>query len=107
MTLPRTPSQTVGPYYAIGAVPPAENELAAPATAALAARSAGCSTATATPITDGMIELWDAAGRDAGGGAAPTPTGAFSFVVAEAGAGPARRRTSTSSSSRAACCGTS
>ena len=68
VTLPRTPSQTVGPYYAIGLCRRAENELAAGRAVELDA--AGCSTATATPIPDGVIELWDAAGAPRGAAAA-------------------------------------
>jgi protocatechuate 3,4-dioxygenase alpha subunit len=81
VTLGQTPSQTVGPFYAIGLTWPS-NEL-------VAASSPGALELTGTlldgrgdPIVDGMVELWDGTGgRWARSGTAPN--GRFSFVVAK------------------------
>jgi protocatechuate 3,4-dioxygenase, alpha subunit len=55
----RTPSQTVGPFYAIGLCRRAENELASGGTELFGQLLDG----RGKPITDGLVELWDAAGR--------------------------------------------
>lgn len=58
MSLPRTPSQTVGPYYAIGLVRRIENELV-PANDPAAIRVTGrLLDGDEQPIGDGMIEVW-------------------------------------------------
>ena len=63
MTLPRTPSQTVGPYYAIGLCRRDRER----ARGALGAR-APCSSigrlldGEGTPIGDGLVEVWDRVG---------------------------------------------
>jgi protocatechuate 3,4-dioxygenase alpha subunit len=59
MKLPRTPSQTVGPYYAIGLCRRDESELA-PGGAEL---TGFLLDGQGEPIPDGVVELWDAAGR--------------------------------------------
>jgi len=87
VTLPRTPSQTVGPYYAIGLCRRAENELA-PRSAQGAVQLIGqLLDGEGTPIGDGMIELWDAAGRR-WGRSGTDGDGRFSFVVTKPDPGP-------------------
>ncbi len=70
MTLPRTPSQTVGPYYAIGLCRRAAEALD-PHGVELSGRLLD---GAGEPVPDGAIELWDPAGgrwgrsgTDAGG----------------------------------------
>jgi protocatechuate 3,4-dioxygenase alpha subunit len=58
VTLPRTPSQTAGPYHAIGLCRRVEHELD-PDGVELAGRLLD---GAGDPIPDGAIELWDAAG---------------------------------------------
>jgi protocatechuate 3,4-dioxygenase alpha subunit len=58
MTLPTTPSQTVGPYYSIGLARRTANELVARSDAA-ATRLRGRLLDGAGDPVDGMIELWD------------------------------------------------
>ena len=63
MTLPRTPSQTVGPFYAIGLTREVQNELAdrrGPGAVRLIGQLLD---GEGAPIGDGLIELWDPAGR--------------------------------------------
>jgi protocatechuate 3,4-dioxygenase alpha subunit len=78
----RTPSQTVGPYYAIGLCRGAQNELVSPDDPAALRLSGRLLDGQDEPITDGMVEIWDAeggrwgrSGTDAGG--------TFAFVVSE------------------------
>jgi len=56
--LPRTPSQTVGPYYAIGLCRRAEHELDPEGVELTGLLLDGAG----DPISDGAIELWDASG---------------------------------------------
>jgi protocatechuate 3,4-dioxygenase alpha subunit len=80
VTLPRTPSQTVGPYYAIGLCRRADNELA-PRSAPGAVQLIGqLLDGNGSPIGDGMIELWDAPGGRWGRSGTDSD-GRFSFVV--------------------------
>jgi protocatechuate 3,4-dioxygenase, alpha subunit len=58
MSLPTTPSQTVGPYYSIGLCRRRDNELAPDGM-----RLCGQLLDGAGEPVDGMIELWDAVGR--------------------------------------------
>lgn len=76
MTLPRTPSQTVGPFYGIGLCRRDENALDPDGIELAGTLVDG----RGEPVPDGVIELWDASGRrwgrcgtDSGGG--------FSFLV--------------------------
>ena len=87
MTLPRTPSQTVGPYYAIGLCRRVENELV-PRSAPGAVQLIGqLLDGEGAPIGDGLIELWDGAGgRWARSGT--DGDGRFSFVVTKPEPGP-------------------
>ena len=63
MTLPRTASQTVGPYYEIGLCRRPDNELAARDVAGAFELSGRLFDGEGAPIVDGMIEAWDAVGR--------------------------------------------
>jgi protocatechuate 3,4-dioxygenase alpha subunit len=80
VTLPRTPSQTVGPYYAIGLCRRTENELV-PAGESGAVRLIGqLLDGEEMPVSDGVIEIWDAACRR-WGRCGTDADGRFSFVV--------------------------
>ncbi|MGB7361662.1 MAG: protocatechuate 3,4-dioxygenase subunit alpha [Rhodococcus sp. (in: high G+C Gram-positive bacteria)] len=97
----QTPSQTVGPYLHIGLPWPDGPDVVPAGTAGLIEISITLSDGAGQPITDGMIETWqaDAAGRfdhadDPRGRARPTPTGFRGFGRAVADhTGTARVRT--------------
>lgn len=74
----RTPSQTVGPYYAIGLCRDLGNELD-PDGVALEGRLID---GQGEPINDGLIELWDAVGRR-WGRSGTDADGRFSFRVSK------------------------
>src|SRR5262249_42242477 len=59
MTLPRTPSQTVGPYYAMGLSRRDESVLEPGGVELTGMLLDG----QGEPIPDGLVELWDASGR--------------------------------------------
>jgi protocatechuate 3,4-dioxygenase alpha subunit len=59
VSLPRTPSQTVGPFYAIGLCRRADDELDPDGIELTGQLLDG----QGEPIPDGMVEVWDAAGR--------------------------------------------
>jgi protocatechuate 3,4-dioxygenase alpha subunit len=80
MTLPRTPSQTVGPYYAIGLSRQPRNELADRADPARVQLIGQLLDGQEAPIDDGMIEIWDAAGGR-WGRCGTDSDGRFSFAV--------------------------
>jgi protocatechuate 3,4-dioxygenase alpha subunit len=80
MTLPRTPSQTVGPYYAIGLSRQPQNELADRADPARVQLIGQLLDGQGAPINDGMIEIWDAAGGRWGRSGTDSD-GRFSFAV--------------------------
>ena len=80
MTLPRTASQTVGPYYTIGLCRRPENELADRNEPGAVQLIGQLSDGQGTPINDGLIELWDAAGGRWGRSGTDSD-GRFSFVV--------------------------
>jgi protocatechuate 3,4-dioxygenase, alpha subunit len=85
VTLPRTPAQTVGPYYTIGLCRRDENELPGgdvPLTGQLL-------DGEGAPIADGLVEIWDPAGKR-WGRSATDDDGRFSFVVSRPGALPAQ-----------------
>jgi protocatechuate 3,4-dioxygenase alpha subunit len=74
----RTPSQTVGPYYAIGLCRRDDSVLAADGVELRGRLLDGRD----EPIDDGMVELWDAPGRR-WGRSGTHPDGTFSFRVAK------------------------
>jgi protocatechuate 3,4-dioxygenase, alpha subunit len=81
VTLGRTPSQTVGPFYAIGLTWPSNELVARDAPGALEL-AGSLLDGRGDPVVDGMVEVWDAVGgRWARSGTAPE--GRFSFVVAK------------------------
>lgn len=87
MSLPRTPSQTVGPYYAIGLTRRPQNEIVTRSDPASFRLIGQLIDGQGTPINDGMIELWDPAGhRWARSGT--DADGRFSFLVTKPAAQP-------------------
>ena len=76
MTLARTPSQTVGPYYAIGLCRRTQSVLAADGVSLTGQLLDG----EGVPIPDAVIELWDPAG-DRWGRCGTHPEGSFAFTV--------------------------
>jgi protocatechuate 3,4-dioxygenase, alpha subunit len=87
VSLLRTPSQTVGPYYAIGLSRRVENELADPHDAASLRLHGQLLDGEGRPVPDGMVELWDHVGHT-WGRSGTDADGRFQFVVAKpSGAG--------------------
>ena len=84
MSLPRTPSQTVGPYYAIGLCRRPDDELAPPSEPGSVRLQGRLLDGEGAGI-DGMIEVWD--GRDWGRSGTDSE-GAFRFSVAKPEAAP-------------------
>ena len=83
MTLSRTPSQTVGPYYAIGltrAPHAPQNELADRSDPASARLIGQLLDGQGSPIGDGMVELWDGV-AERWGRSGTDSEGRFSFLV--------------------------
>ncbi len=78
MTLPRTPSQTVGPFFTIGLCRRSENELV-PNGVRLEGRLLD---GRDEPVPDGVIEIFDAANR-LWGRCGTDGDGRFSFTVAD------------------------
>jgi protocatechuate 3,4-dioxygenase alpha subunit len=76
VTLTRTPSQTVGPFFSIGLSRRVQNELVPGGTVLSGQLLDG----EGTPIVDGLIELWD--GRH-WGRCGTDADGRFFFVVAK------------------------
>lgn len=82
MSLTRTPSQTVGPYYSIGLCRRVENELV-PRDDERAVRLAGrLLDGDGEPVGDGLVEVWDPL-RRLWGRSGTDPDGGYSFVVAK------------------------
>lgn len=81
MTLPKTPSQTVGPYYAIGLCRRPDNELAPPADPSSLRLIGRLLDGEGTGI-DGMIEVWDT-GAQRWGRSGTDSEGMFQFTVAK------------------------
>jgi protocatechuate 3,4-dioxygenase, alpha subunit len=81
MTLPTTPSQTVGPYYSIGLSRRAQNEIVPPSEAG-AVELVGRLLDGAGEGIDGMIELWDARARR-WGRCGTGADGSFRFTIAK------------------------
>src|SRR6266545_1434790 len=80
---PRTPSQTVGPYYAIGLCRRPENELVPPDEPGAVELTGQLLDGEEMPVSDGLIELWDAGARR-WGRCGTDAGGRFSFVVSPA-----------------------
>jgi protocatechuate 3,4-dioxygenase alpha subunit len=85
MVQPTTPSQTVGPYYAIGLSRRAENELVPPSDLGALRLAGRLLDGEGDPI-DGMIEVWDAVARR-WGRSGTDAEGRFSFVVPKPASG--------------------
>jgi protocatechuate 3,4-dioxygenase, alpha subunit len=82
VTLPRTPSQTVGPYYEIGLCRRSENELVPPGEPGAVRLTGQLLDGDEVPVSDGVIELWDAENRR-WGRCGTDGDGRFSFLVGE------------------------
>jgi len=80
VTLPKTASQTVGPYYTLGLCRQPENELADRNDAGAVQLIGQLYDGQGAPISDGLIEIWDAAG-ERWGRSGTDSDGRFSFVV--------------------------
>ena len=80
MTLPRTPSQTVGPFYSIGLSRDPQNELCDRRDPGAMHLIGQLVDGQGAPISDGMVELWDPIGRRWGRSGTDSE-GRFSFVV--------------------------
>jgi protocatechuate 3,4-dioxygenase, alpha subunit len=80
VTLPRTPSQTVGPFYSIGLTQEPQNELADRDDAASMRLTGQLIDGQGSPISDGMVELWDGVAKR-WGRSGTDAEGGFSFVV--------------------------
>ena len=77
----RTPSQTVGPYFAIGLTRRVENELVDPADPQALRLHGRLFDGVGQPIPDGLIEVWDHAGGR-WGRAGTDADGGFVFSIA-------------------------
>jgi len=76
----RTPSQTVGPYYAIGLCRRRENELVPPGDPAALELTGQLLDGAGLPVPDGLVELWDGPNRR-WGRCGTDGEGRFTFVV--------------------------
>ncbi len=85
MTLPKTASQTVGPYYTLGLCRRPENELADRNDTGAFQLIGQLYDGQGAPISDGLIEIWDAAGGRWGRSGTDSD-GRFSFVATKPGA---------------------
>jgi protocatechuate 3,4-dioxygenase alpha subunit len=85
--LPRTPSQTVGPFYSIGLSRRPENELADHGDPGAVRLVGQLVDGRGDPIPDGMVELWDAVGTR-WGRSGTDAEGRFSFLVTKPAAPP-------------------
>jgi protocatechuate 3,4-dioxygenase, alpha subunit len=77
MTFPRTPSQTVGPFFTIGLCRRPQNELVSDGTLLVGRLLDGQD----APIGDGVIEVWDSATRR-WGRCGTDADGRFTFLIA-------------------------
>jgi protocatechuate 3,4-dioxygenase, alpha subunit len=91
MTLPTTPSQTVGPFYSIGLSRRVENEVVSPSDPSGLRLEGRLLDGAGDPI-DGVIEIWDVRSRR-WGRCGTDEDGAFRFTIAkpEGGDGEAPR----------------
>jgi len=84
VTLPKTPSQTVGPFYAIGLTrdrrATVQNELADRAEPGSMRLIGQLLDGQGTPIGDGMVEIWDGVGKRWGRSGTDSE-GRFAFLV--------------------------
>jgi protocatechuate 3,4-dioxygenase alpha subunit len=80
VTLSRTPSQTVGPFYSIGLSRDPQNELADRRDPGATMLIGQLVDGQGAPISDGMVELWDPVARRWGRSGTDSE-GRFSFVV--------------------------
>lgn len=80
--LTRTPSQTVGPYYAIGLARQSYNELVPSGDPSAITLRGELLDGEGTPITDGLVEIWQPVER-LWGRCGTSPDGAFSFVISK------------------------
>ena len=76
MTLTRTPSQTVGPFFSIGVCRRSENHLVEDGIELRGVLYDGAG----DPIGDGVVEIWDAVGRR-WGRCGTDAAGRFTFLV--------------------------
>jgi protocatechuate 3,4-dioxygenase alpha subunit len=76
VTVERTPSQTVGPFFSIGLCARPENEVVAPGTPGALRIEGRVLDGAGEPVPDSMVEIWPAWGR-CGTGA----DGGYSFVT--------------------------
>ena len=106
MTLPTTPSQTVGPYYALGLCRRADNELVRAGSDGALRLIGAVLDGDGVPIGDAMVEVWDAVGRRWGRSGTDSE-GRFWFTVTKPKPPRARRRDSMRTSSPEACSSTS
>jgi protocatechuate 3,4-dioxygenase, alpha subunit len=87
----QTPSQTVGPYFALGLFGREANELVAPETHGAVRVSGRVLDGAGEPVPDAMVEVWqaDEEGRYTGdfgwGRSGCDPEGRFSFVTVKPG----------------------
>jgi protocatechuate 3,4-dioxygenase alpha subunit len=77
MSLVKTPSQTVGPYYAIGLTREEQNVLDPDGIELTGTLRDG----QGDPIPDGMVEVWDSVGRRWGRCGTKELQGGFRFLV--------------------------
>jgi protocatechuate 3,4-dioxygenase alpha subunit len=77
MSLGKTPSQTVGPYYSIGLTRKEQNVLDPNGVELSGTLYDG----QGDPIPDGLVEVWDAAGKRWGRSGTKELKGGFRFVV--------------------------
>ena len=91
MSLPRTPSQTVGPYFSIGLTGRDLAQLVPPGTAGAIELVGRLLDGAGAPVPDGLAEIWQAGadGRyDSGSGWGRSPTdadGRFAFTTVKPG----------------------
>ena len=78
----KTPSQTVGPYYAIGLCRRDDNVLVPPDDPSAIVLRGDLLDGDGVPVGDGMIEVWDAGARR-WGRSGTHPDGAFSFSISK------------------------
>jgi Protocatechuate 3,4-dioxygenase beta subunit len=94
VTLGKTPSQTVGPYYAIGLCRTLDNELAERGSPGALQLTGLVLDGEGTPVNDAMVEIFAAADKR-WGRSGTDADGRFSFVVSKpaavAGEAPDRK----------------